>query len=118
MLVYPSSRTHIAESDVRPTCYTYTRSLARTQPSTKAKHPFAALSRFPSLSVHQNGFFSAAPAKSSYTCMHTHQQTTHESVLRAGLSAESESVEPAIELLFIFVHFAGTELTPVNCARE
>lgn len=57
----------------------YVHSLARTQPSTKAKHPFAALSRFPSRSVHQNGFFFGTSSKKqrSYMHIHTHQQRVY-----------------------------------------
>lgn len=48
-------------------------------------------------------FFSAAPAKSSYTCMHTHQQTTHESVLRAMGSPPRASSQRLSRFLFLFI---------------
>jgi hypothetical protein len=59
-------------------------------------------------------FGNTSKKQRSYMHIHTHQQA---GVYYALWLSEREW-ERAIELLFIFVHFAPAELTPVNCARE
>jgi len=101
------------QTDVRPTCYI---ALARTQPTIhKGKTSIRRIVTI-SLSFRASkwNFFPAAPAKSS---AHTCTYTSADSSQSVCITSSERVRERAIELLFIFVHFARARQAELSTAR-